>query len=327
MPSSPVPSSSMPEQSQEAEEAPSWARVVLLAKDADLDNAKASLDQIDSIHIYSLSPGAPSDLQTLGECARRVIVDYATEDPLEKWAQYGVIQNPNVWRRTRKGQPVPPPAVTVSEPVAKKATAEAVKKEEPSSSIEDKKPSTAAKPTDTKPPPTLKRDRSSIMSSFARTQAPKKPAAAAAPEPDPEPALSDEDADPDDPDLDDSMALDAAPSQQQPAGKSKREREEELRKMMEADSDPDETMPDAPAPADEAEAEDDDPVSSAVDTPTVTQESQPQAASQEQQQQQSQPGRRRGRRRVMKKRTVKDEEGYLGMFLSPLPFLHQPQQY
>lgn len=39
------------------------------------------------------------DLQTLSECNRKVAVEFATEDPLEMWKQYGTIQNANVKAR------------------------------------------------------------------------------------------------------------------------------------------------------------------------------------------------------------------------------------
>ncbi|GAM85091.1 hypothetical protein ANO11243_030940 [Dothideomycetidae sp. 11243] len=331
MPSSPFPSSSAPEPSQGEEAPPVWTKVILLAKEADLESAKSSMDELESIHIYSLSPGAPSDLFTLGECTRRVMVDYATEDPLEKWAQYGVIQNENVWRRTRKGQPMPAPSVAVAEPVAPKAASVATIKKEESTKSDTAKSETAASaasstaaaaatpsattPATKKPIPTLKKERSSIMSSFARTQPPK-PKAAAAPEDD-TPALSDEDADDDEAD-----GMDLDTSTPQPVGKTKHEREEELRQMMDMDdagasanveqddtdmadapvaSQPEVSGTDSPA-ADDQEDDDTDAIDAA---PADTKSEAADAAVR------VENGRRRGRRRVMKKRTVKDEEGYL----------------
>ena len=110
-----------------------------------------------------------------------------------------------------------------------------------------------------------------------------------------------------------------------PSGKSKTARAEELRKMMDeeegeqqdhrlppvllstgADTLSDEEMQDAEAPAqaDEPAPQDD---SEPIDQPTVPlAETSPEPAVT------TSGGRRRGRRKVMRKKTIKDEEGYLG---------------
>ena len=124
--------------------------------------------------------------------------------------------------------------------------------------------------------------------------------------------LSDEEAGDEDAAMLDDGAIDA------PSGKTKKEREEELRRMMEADGNThrlsgrahhqltgivDEDMDDAPAETQESAPATDKDESQAKESPepaeTVT----------------VSDGRRRGRRRVMKKKTVKDEEGYLGLSL------------
>lgn len=302
--SPPFPSSSMPDASQQSE-APVVTRVVILAKEADLDNAKATLTEISSIHIYSLSATPPKDLQTLSECSRRVMVDYASEDPLENWAQYGVIQNDRVWRRTRKGQPVTaPPAPSKPAPAPAAKPAAATVKPSPPASQETKpsttKPSAPAPPkTESKPAPTLKRERSSIMSSFARTQPPK-PKPAKQEEADTTPALSDDEAD-------DAMDLSADPEPAAPEGKDKSTREAELRAMM--DMSDDEPTPVGTPGADDRDAE-------MLDAPAPEAEPVKEEPEPEPQEPKSrvENGRRRGRRRIMKKKTVKDEEGYLGTF-------------
>ncbi|KAF2152433.1 hypothetical protein K461DRAFT_294098 [Myriangium duriaei CBS 260.36] len=298
MPSSPpFPSSSAPEPTQD-DALPTWTKVILLAKETDLESAKSSLDELTTIHIYSLSPNAPSDLQTLSDCTRHVRTTYMTEDPLEKWAQYGVIQNPNVWRRTRNGKPVAPPPAPAAEPIVaarKPAPTVAAAKPSPPSSAEAKPPAPKAEAPH-KPAPSLKRDRSSIMSSFAKTPAPAPKKVAEKEEEGP--ALSDEDFDPDD--VEDGMDLDDGGEAQE--GKSKREREEELKAMMDLDDEEDKEMVDAETPVVEEKEEEPE----AIDHPVAkVEEQEPDGMVQ------VENGRRRGRRRVMKKRTVKDEEGYL----------------
>ncbi|KAL1605585.1 hypothetical protein SLS59_003387 [Nothophoma quercina] len=135
-----------------------------------------------------------------------------------------------------------------------------------------------------------------IFKSFAKAKAKPKDAAKStestpAPvEDEPMQGMSEDEGDDDEPEVQvDTEKIEAAK-------KARDERAEKLRKMMEDD---DEDMPDAPA-AEEREAE--PPQLEKADAPkedepepTVTVEN----------------GRRRGKRRVMKKKTVKDEEGYL----------------
>jgi len=107
---------------------------------------------------------------------------------------------------------------------------------------------------------------------------------------------------------DDEEPATASEGRTAPGRKSKKERDEELRDMMEGD-DEDEPMTNVVEEESEDEGEDEDP------------ESEPLAA-EEPGEKKPRPeptpvvsgGRRRGRRRVMKKRTMKDEEGYLGRF-------------
>jgi DNA polymerase delta subunit 3 len=78
--------------------------------------------------------------------------------------------------------------------------------------------------------------------------------------------------------------------------KARKEREDKLRQMMEED--------------DEDEVE-------AVEEPKVEEAEKEKSVEPEKEKSVVSGGRRRGRRRVMKKKTVKDAEGYLGM----VPFL------
>ena len=304
MQSSPfLPSSSVPKPDESMQESTD-VRSILLVKEEDLEQAKSTFGTISSIHIYSLESNGLSDIQVLTECNRKISANYASEDPLQAWRQYGTIQNPNVKRRT-KGTALPPPpapvardAQTKAERAAPAATKPAViektSKEEKTTSEPDKK-SAATKPASTK------RQKSDIFKSFAKGNTKPKQesqgSAAASPAAEPEDeamgGFSEDEAD--------VMAADEAGEEvQAPTGKSKKEREADLRAMMDQDDSPMEDA--APTPAEESqepettidkaesEKEGDEPKE------TVTLEN----------------GSRRGRRRVMKKKTVKDEEGYLG---------------
>lgn len=281
-------------------------RSVMLVKEEHLERAKALFDTISSIHIYSLEASSPSDIHVLTECNRKVAASYATEDPLQAWKQYGTIQNPNVKRRTRRTIPLP------AAPIAKDADAKTKPLAPITKSTEAKTVSRPSSAKDTPEPekksvtkPTApKRQSSDIFKSFskAKTQ-PKKEAsqssaeASPAPEPEDEPmgGFSEDEADEDVPDQTEAES-DA------PAGKSKKEREADLQAMMDQEDEP---MEDVPTPAEDSQE-----VAEPIDAAESQAEEQPKETVT------VENGRRRGRRRVMKKKTVKDEEGYLGTLVT-----------
>lgn len=306
MQSSPMlPSSSFPQPDNEtAEEEAPLIRSIMLVKQEHLDQAKATFETISSIHIYSLEANGLSDVQVLTECNRKVAADYASEDPLEAWKQYGTIQNPNVKRRKRGTAPPPPPA-----PIAKTADVK-VKPAPPTAKPEqkvDSKPS-SAKPTPepeqtkksaAKPAP-AKRQNSDIFKSFAKSKTKPKGESQSSAEASPAPAepedqpmggFSEDEAD-------DNALMEAEKASDAPAGKSKKDRAAELEAMMDQE---DEEMEDAATPVAEPEEPE-----NAIEKVSPPKEEEPKETVK------VENGRRRGRRRVMKKVTAKDEEGYLG---------------
>lgn len=315
--SPPLPSSSIPQPDETT--ATITVRSIMLVKEEHLDRAKDLFENITSIHIYSLQANSLNDFQPLTDCNRRVAAEYASEDPLKEWKQYGVIQNPHVKRRTRKTGPppaaVPPPK---PEPAKAKAAAAAAAKSSTAEIKETARPSSKgsgahSQPEGTSKPATLKKEASSIFKSFAKGAAkPKKrdsqqssaaasPALAAEPDDVPMTGFSDDD--------DDDQAGSGLPDEEvkAPTGKSRKEREAELQAMMDQEDEP---MEDAATPAADEEKHDEGAIDKVESQPkdepkdTVTVEN----------------GRRRGRRRVMKKKTVKDEDGYLGELVP----LHRP---
>lgn len=299
--SPPLPSSSYPQPDEEvADNIP--IRSIMIVKEEHLDQAKAEFTHITSIHIYSLQPTPLSDIHLLTECTRKVAVDYASEDPLKDWKQYGVIQNSNVKRRTRKGGPIPTmPAAPKKEEPAKAKPAPTLSKQASTNSNASAKEASSqpAKTAATKPAAGKKG--SSLFASFAKTPAvhQKKPESQQSsnvePEDVPMTGFSDDDDDDGDSALPEELQDDKAVE-----GKSKKDREADLKAMMEDDDDePMEDAAESPT-AEEAEKHDDGaidkPIAKSEPKETVTVEN----------------GRRRGRRRVMKKKTVKDADGYLG---------------
>lgn len=320
--SPPIPNSSAP-QAPEDDIEPIPVRSILLVKEEHLQKAKGTFEQITGIHMYSLAAGGLSDLNSLTECNRKIAVDYASEDPLLAWKQYGTIQNPNVKRRTQKRPPPTASAPAAKEPASKPKPMPALEKQASKASNEsgpdsakvtpvpEKATDASKKKTATKPT-TMKRQPTDLFKSFAKGANKAKKAdsteSSAAPSPAPIPAAKEDesmggmsDDDPDNPVDDEEIEVEAG------SGKSKKDREADLKAMMDVDDEP---MEDAEVGADEGAID-------AVDTPKESEAEDSQGTKQEEPQETLtvENGRRRGRRRVMKKKTVKDDEGYLGKFL------------
>jgi DNA polymerase delta subunit 3 len=314
--SQPIPNSSAPQAAEEDTE-PTPVRSILIVKEEHLQQAKATFENITGIHMYSLASGGLSDLNSLTECNRKIAVDYASEDPLVAWKQYGTIQNPNVKRRTQKRPPPDAPAPATKQPVAKAKPVPVLEKQASKASndsgpnsakatpVPEKATDATKKKTATKPA-TVKRQPSDIFKSFAKGANKAKKVAStessAAPSPAPTTSAKEDesmggmsDDDPDNPGEDEEIEVDAG------TGKSKKDREADLKAMMDCDDDPMEDI--------EEEA-----TQGAIDTPKESEAEDSQATKQEEPQETMtvENGRRRGRRRVMKKKTVKDDEGYLG---------------
>ncbi len=293
MQSSPLlaPSSSIPMPSQdevpEAEPKPVHIRSIMLVKQEDLERAKKTFDTITSIHVYSLQPDGLQDVQVLTECNRKIAVNYASEDPLVAWKQYGTIQNPNVKRRERRNAPVLPSAPvaqdveTKTKPLPPTTKAEQKPASKPSSAKATPEPGKKEVPA--KKPAPSKRQSSDIFKSFAKSKTKPKEqlqsSAEATPAPEDEKmgGFSDDEGDDD--------AEEPVEEAPVPAGKSKRDRQAELEAMMEQDDD--DVMEDVDSPAVEPEEPEVTIDKPAPEEPkeSVTVEN----------------GRRRGRRRVMKK--------------------------
>jgi DNA polymerase delta subunit 3 len=242
--------------------------------------------------------------------------------------KYGSIGNPNAQRRERKGRaqasaPAPSNLVKKEASAPKSTSSTTVKQEAPASKPETKQAKSVKQessapsskegtPTPSggkKPAPSLKRGASGgIMQSFAKAAArPAKPKAAPKKEEDTAMALSD------DGEADDSDIV-ATSSKSKPvvdSGDIKRkrqEREDALRKMMEDDDEDekdesdkeseeaDEEMEEAPEPEPEPESKKEEKEPAEMISSTGD-------------------GRRRGKRRVMKKKRILDDQGYMGKSL------------
>ncbi|KAJ6021120.1 hypothetical protein N7540_006624 [Penicillium herquei] len=304
MQSSPYLPSSMPNQDSASELARFTA--VILAREEDLDEAKSTFHSISTIHVYSIQSTILQDLNVLVDVAREVATTHAQDDPLECGKQWGMIQNRNVKRRTGARPPPPPPAPSKTSPKAapkvkpeptipakrslqKESSIKEESKAQPSSANDSDASSKSAKPAP-------KHEKGSLFSSFAKAKPKTKIAKA------PEPAA---------PPPGEDMVLDDASEEEQEelfpnSGEKstseirerKKEREEKLKQMMEDDDADDEEMPD---PDEEEPARE----------PTPVEQPPPPKSTELKEEVTVQGGRRRGKRQIMKKRTMKDEEGFL----------------
>ncbi|CEI62899.1 hypothetical protein FVEN_g531 [Fusarium venenatum] len=317
-------SSSIPEQ----EETP--VSTLTLAREEELRDILAAYQQVTSIHVYSLALHPQKDHALLVDLAAQLSEFSIDGDTTTASRKYGVISNPNAQRRERKVRPQQPASASSKsvkkEPVAPKPAAAAKSKQEASAAAPETKHTKAAKQEPAasstkgatpapsggkKPAASLKRGASGgIMQSFARAATkPAKTKPAPKEEEDDAMVLSD------DGEADDSDIV-ATKSNSKPTAdpldikKRRQEREDALRKMMEDDDEDekeesekeseqaDEEMEEAPEPQPEPEAKNEEMESAEVVSGTGN-------------------GRRRGKRRVMKKKRILDDQGYMVTIQEP----------
>jgi DNA polymerase delta subunit 3 len=299
---------------------------ITIAREEDIEKAKTQFESISSIHVYSLGPSVIKDMEVLTDCNRQIIEQYNDRDPLEVNHIYGTIINKNVKRRTVKRAPAPAVAApAVAKPKAIPSRTQEAKVPTPSSSAKAPpklssqassgsskdffgKPSVprqasnlSAKDAPTSSAPAAKPKTNTIGGMFASSKSKASPSpatsAAATPAADsPMAGVADDDSEDDEP------AAVAQPSKDEieKSRQARKEREAKLAQMMEES---DEEV--APTPE--------------VESQEKEEEEEPEPAPEENKEPEGKRefvetsnGRRRGRRRVMKKKTVKDEEGYLG---------------
>ncbi|KAM0516110.1 hypothetical protein ACHAPE_005733 [Trichoderma viride] len=290
-------------------------KTVTIVAEEGLKDALAQYEQVTSMHVYSLAPFPQRDLSQLSDVSKSLSEYRKVEDAAKMLETYGLIANPKARKKDRKGRP--PVSVPVSVPSAPKATKQEPQSATPKPSQAEKvkqetkeAPSADSTPTSSagkKPPASLKRGSSGgIMQSFARAAAkPPKPKPEAKPkDEDTSMALSD-DGEADEEDLPGSKSIDL-----EALKRTRKEREEQLLRMMEdpedeaakkeepkkEDEQSDEEMEEASEPEPEPEPEPEQPKEDKEPAEVISNSSN---------------GRRRGKRRVMKKKRILDDQGYM----------------
>jgi DNA polymerase delta subunit 3 len=349
-PSSPPPfTSSMPDRSQEEigsdqiEKFTVPVTTITLVREELLESTKAQYEKITSIHLYSLSPHRIQDLVTLTDLGRGIFANtFVKEDPLIYNKTYGIIQNPDV-RRRKGGRPIIEAAAPKFKAVKEDSKPAAVhqkvgmdtetgavdptsKKE---SSASDNISKSLAKSS------SAKREKSDLFKSFAKTGSKPKlnredTSTSASGTEDTKMTDADEEGESED----EALFLDTntkkGPTSRKRLSDARKEREDKaakLRKMMEdddeegavpnvedaggvkagapvvKDSDNDEQMADGNEDAAWSESD--------TEKDRKTAPGKDNSAKQDEGNVKTEPKRRRGKRKVMKKKTMKDEDGYL----------------
>lgn len=347
-PSSPPPfTSSMLETSERGSQQQNEDRLeipvktITLLREEHLAHVKSQYDNITSIHIYSLSPHRIQDLVALTDTSRELYANhFVKEDPLIHNKTYGVIQNREVRRRKGRRPVIPQSAPVATKPQISKELSKgvssraatlqqtsAVKKEEPTRP--DSSGSITSTAASTKGP-ALKRDGSDFFKKafgFGNKAKPK-PTTKIDAELDASTAPSASGTDtPDVKDESEGESEDSAlfldtgthrastKSTKKRSNDAKRERDDKtakLRKMMDSD-DEEKAVPDVEeasgikpttgeVPSDDAEGNEEEVAWSNSDSERKREQPETTITG---------PKRRRGKRKVMKKRTMKDEDGYL----------------
>lgn len=302
---------------------------------------KNQYENISSMHIYSLSAYRIQDVQALTDINRDLFTNkFTKEDPLIHNKTYGVIQNSGVRRRTGKRPPESTAPLPKFKPVkdetqnsagasgnSKATTAASLKKEQ--SSI------TTATPAKH---PNLKRDTSDIFKSFAKAKSKPKlerndtdtSTNADSPSQSGQEDTKMTDADSEGDSEEEALFLDTGTrkpgkkrsSEDGNAGKDKEERAAKLRKMMDSD---DEEMTNVEEtngtknPISKGSQDDVPDEDTGKDVAWSDSDSEQKASAKKRGAvseelsgtDNAEPKRRRGKRKVMKKRTMKDEDGYL----------------
>lgn len=276
-----------------------------------LKDTLATYEEVTSFHIYSLARHPTRDMQLLADVHQQ-IKEQSTNESATTAAIYGTITNPNVRKRTRQGRgPVPTPAAPApaAKPVKKEAAPPAVApepkaeipvKQEANTQTRETPASTAATKKGAAPPALKKSGSSGISGMFAKAaaKAASKPKEAPKPAPVETPALSDDGED-------DDEDIPAAKAPVNSGRKSRKDREAELKMMMEESEEEEEEEPE--------EKEEDEPMDEPMEEAPEP-EAKPEPAEVVSS---TGDGRRRGKRRVMKKKQIMDDQGYLVTIQEP----------
>ncbi|RKF58794.1 hypothetical protein GcC1_180016 [Golovinomyces cichoracearum] len=290
-------------------------RTIILVREEDLEETRSKFECIDSIHIYSLGPSRMKDLQVLSDTTRELKEISLGEDPLKSFLTYGTIENKDVKKSSRQ-RPGPASQQTsiskktassklTKEKIAPIAASKIDVKAAPLSVLQIPSDKDTNKKAAVVDPPInqakkdlrenhsqdSRRDPASIFRAFARTQT--KPKKELQNSLDDEKPIEDAQ---EDFVMNDAPLLSSDDDENDEAVK-KKEREKALKEMMEESENDDEMVEEDST---SRPKKDDMDVTTSKDALVEARETTGVSC-----------GKKRGRRRVIKKTTYKDEDGYL----------------
>lgn len=306
-----------------------------------LEQTKAKFAKITDIHIYSLSPVRPQYTKLFRDYKRVVFNEYhAKNDPLIHNKDYGIIQNPFVKRRKLANRPIDAPGIvkrpgqkppTKAKPEEKVETktaeddSQGAVKSEPQKvntyappSRPDSRNSMSAQGAGSKPKATLKRDDSALFKAFAKhSNKPKLERKDTDASTGSDVKMSGMD-DNDEGEDSDAMFLDTGTTTKKRSTteiqKDKEERAAKLRKMMDDDA----NEPEVPTVAEATDIDAEPPaakVGEDADAPNGDGDqvdwSDSDAEKSTTKEQNEAPRKRRGKRKIKKRITKTDADGYL----------------
>ncbi|PWW76513.1 hypothetical protein C7212DRAFT_192092 [Tuber magnatum] len=303
-----------------------YQKIVKLVGEERLEKVKAEIENIKTVHVYSLGPSRIKDLSVLSACSERVRSEFVYEDEQAAGKIYGMILN-HLATKTPKPVRPPPRPHAVAGPSAPRTNEKTETKEKAGAmlkpDIKTKAKHEPAAKTEKKPAPAqmkrsqsvakpalMKQGSSNLLTSWGNAANKKagsnSSSTAHSPKTEEDPVrmeIDSEDEDEDEDDFDPALLRDAAED-----ARKRREKYDELARMMEM-SDDEDVKPKPRRRAREAERDGEEEKAEEVQEPSEEKPIGLPAGSVVNIV--TEGGRRRGRRKVNKKVQVKDEDGYL----------------
>ncbi|KAK4103514.1 hypothetical protein N658DRAFT_420672 [Parathielavia hyrcaniae] len=299
-------SSSAPEVESLTEDVPT--STLSLVPEERLKEILTDYAEVTSIHVYSIGPHPAKDMALLADAAHHVL----TLDTVADQKGLAPIINPNVRRRERQGAGLKAAAATTqvksaSKPAQAPASAKVKEESKPAQPVQETVDKGSSGPTKKAAPPLKRGASSGIMQAFSKAAS--KPAKVKKEAEAPQPAQAsgkDSTMQPLSDDGEDDEELPQAKPRSSSGFRSRKEREEALRRMMDEDDDIDEDETPEKEDTPEEEPMEEEP---AAPEPVKEEETEVVTASTN--------GRRRGKRRVMRKKQIMDDQGYLVTIQEP----------
>ncbi|KAG0642096.1 DNA polymerase subunit Cdc27 [Tuber brumale] len=310
-----------------------YQKIVKLVGEERLEKVKAEIENVKTIHVYSLGPSRIRDLSVLSACSERVRSEFVYEDEQAAGRVYGMIVNQLAIKAPRPVRPPVRPHAMATSTVSKINEKTETKEKVGAKSNPDTKTKAKHEPEakiEKKPAPAqMKRSQSAIKAAqkkqgssnlftswgnAANKKAESNPSSTAhSPKTEEAPVRMELDSEEEESDFEPTLLRDAAED-----ARKRREKDDELTKMMEMSDDDEDIKPKPKGRVKEEVREEEEEGAEEVQEVETPPESKPvELPTGSVVNAVTEGGRRRGRRKINKKVQVKDEDGYLVTKLEP----------